>query len=78
MKKYEIALLCEHGYDGVKTYEYETIYDMQQDLMCIVEHSDAPKIELSILDQDEDGSNNVSYTFCEIDLLEMRKMGGKL
>lgn len=73
MKKYEIAMLYSEEYDSVKTYEYDTLEDMQKDLKYIIECADVPKIELSILDQDEEGSNNVVYTFCEIDVLEMKK-----
>ena len=71
MKKYEIALLYgSHTYDNVEVYEYDTMRDMQVALYSIMENhdNDLCKIELSILKQDEDGCNEDSYTFAEINI----------
>ena len=76
MKKYEIALLyysCE--YENVKTYEYDTMDDLQQELKSIIENADESlfKIELSIVEQNEDGENLNAYIFCEIDIKQLNK-----
>lgn len=76
MKKYEIALLFgSYEYESVKTYEYDTIKDMQQDLKKITENADTNlyKIELSIQEQDLHGENLNTYTFCEIDMQQLRQ-----
>jgi hypothetical protein len=72
MKKYEIALM---GRDFIKTYEYDYMYIMQNKLQDFIGDfgNELTRIELSILDQDEDGGNNNTYTFCEIDINELRK-----
>jgi hypothetical protein len=79
MKKYEIALLygsCK--YESVKTYEYNTMSEMQAELEDFILYSDKDlvKIELSILEQEEDFGcfdNLNTYTFCEIYMNELRK-----
>jgi hypothetical protein len=73
MKKYEIALL---GKDFIKTYEYNTMVEMQENLQEFISYAneETTRIELSIIEQDEDfGDNLNSWCFCEIDLNEYRK-----
>jgi hypothetical protein len=72
MKKYEIALM---GKDFIRTYEYNTMAEMQYHLEDFILYADeeTTRIELSILEQDEDGANNNAYTFCEIYMSEYRK-----
>lgn len=74
-KKYEIALM---GQDFCKTYEYDTMSEMQFALEDFILYSDKvlTRIELSIIEQEEDfgGIDNLNtYTFCEIDMIELRK-----
>ena len=77
IKKYEIALLFgSYKYHNVETYEYNTMEGLQEMTKYVVgnKEKDLYKIELSILEQDADGGDNLnSYTFCEIDMLELVK-----
>lgn len=69
MKKFEIAIMYNsYTYEDVKTYEYDTIEELQQHLQWIMNSNDdcIYKIELSIQEQDEDGANEDTKTFCEI------------
>ena len=72
MKKYEIALM---GKDFIKTYEYDYMYIMQNKLQDFIGDfgNELTRIELSIIEQDIDGTNINSYCFCEIDMSELRK-----
>ena len=75
MKKvYEIALLYGgFDYENVKTYEYATMEEMQNDLKEILKREDKAlfKIEISILEQDQNGENEKVYTFCDINIQEL-------
>lgn len=73
MKKYEIALIDET--DGITTYEYDDMFTMQDYLREFIEYADGylTKIELSIIEQDIDGTNINTYCFCEIYMNELRK-----
>lgn len=73
MKKYEIALL---GKGFIKTYEYKTMAEMQEKLEDFLSYADekATKIELSIIEQDEEFGDNLDcWCFCVINLNEYRR-----
>lgn len=68
-KRYEIALLFgSYEYDNVQTYEYDTIEDMKNAVKDIMAKADCDlyKIELSVLEQDEDGENITTCALCDI------------
>ena len=72
-KKYEIVLV---GKDFIKTYEYGTMTEMQENLADFISYADeeTTRIELNIIEQDEDFGDNLNcWCFCEIDLNEYRK-----
>ena len=83
MKKYETALLFgSYDYEDVKTYEYDTMEELTQDIEEILKfyincnpdkkYGDLFEIQISIHDQDEIGENNNTFTVCEIDMRQMR------
>lgn len=78
MRKYEMALLYEsYNYEkaSIIVEEYNNIEFMQYDLKEILKYTDNNlyKIELSILEQDENGENINCWTFCEINVREYLK-----
>ena len=79
MKKFEIALFYGSeikgsilDYDDIRTLEYNTQPEMLEDLLVILNSNDKDLclIELSILDQTEEGENENYYIFAKIDYKE--------
>lgn len=79
IRKFEIALLYDsYDYNDayIETIEFELTETEQVKkyiLDTLKEESESLyKIEVSILEQDEDGANNETYTFCDIDYLQLK------
>ena len=71
MKKHEIALLYgSKDYEDVETFEFENEYKLIEYLKYIKENhrENLVKIEISILQQDEFGETENSFTYAEIDV----------
>ena len=78
-RKFEIALLYDsYDYNDayIETIEFE-LTEAEQVKKYILdnlkeENESLYKIEVSILEQDEDGANEDTHTFCDIDVLLLK------